>query len=454
MEKKRRSFLYEIPIFYLLLFALQRGLFPELFAFHQVNPNPCWLGILLFALRYGLAAGLLSGLASAAFYLAGFRLAGELFHFEDLDFYLQPGLFVVLGAGIGAAADAFLHRIADLDSRIADLDGRNQGLVRQIRSQQEALRAVEQQVVSQMSSLVTLYHGARELGSVDKAALFKGVLDFFTQALCATKTSLYIREDERWVLKDQRGWQDSDVFPKALDFTQGLIGRAGSEKKVVSLRDWLADPAQEGHEERWSRVDAIMAGPLQAPSGEVEAVFAVQAMPFFRFNSAAVNLLTLLLDWGDEALAKCLHFEELRSRSILDEDYGVYNEGYFRSRVRQEFARSKRHALPFSLLLLSPGKMAGVPVDRQVTALKVLARMLRETVREIDVVTRTPFDDWPFAVLMMTATADQAQVLVDRIAANHKKLDLPPGLKVTVGSYRSGMEDADALVGQAKTGSL
>lgn len=454
MTPRSRSFLYEIPIFFLLLFACQRGLFPGNFAFHEANPNPCWLGVLLFGLRYGLVAGFLSGLASAAFTIVGFWLGGEAFRFEDVDFYIVPGLFVVVGAAVGAAADNFLHMIRDRDSKLADLQDRNLGLVRQIQAQQKAQRAVEQQVVSQMSSMVTLYHGARELGSLDRDALFTGVMDFFTQAVGAKKASLYVPAEHRWVLRDQRGWQADDPFLKELNYTQGLIGQAGSEKRVVCLRDWAPMESDEASAERWSRLDSIMAGPLLDPAGNVAAVFSVQAMPFLRFNSASVNLLTLMLDWGNEALAKCVHYEDLKARSIMDEEFGVHNESYFRSRARQEFARSKRHALPFSMLLASLGNLESVPIDRQVMFLRVVSKLLRESVRDIDVVAKTSFVESPFAVLMMTATVGQARELRSRLLASYGRLGLPPELRIGVGTYQSEMENAEEMVEQAKADAL
>lgn len=451
---RRRTFLYEIPIFYLLLFVIQQTLFHDNFAFRLANPNPFWLGILLFGLRYGLTAGFLSGLASAVFYIVGFRLGGQAFRFEDADFFIQPGLFIVFGAAIGATTDSFLHHISDLNFRNANLDDRNRGLRMQLQSQEKTLRSMEQQVVSQMSSIVTLYHGSRELGRVDRAAMLNGMMDFFTQALTATKTSIFFPENDRWVLRDQRGWQAEDSYPKQLDFTQGLIGRAGSEKKAVSLRDWMTAENIAADEESWKNIDSIMAGPLLDPDGNVVAVFSVQSMPFLRFNSANVNLLTLLLDWGNEALAKCLHFEDLKARSILDEDFGVYNQSYFRMRSAQEFARSKRHALPFSMLLVSLGKLDAVPIDQQVVMLQILSRVLRETVREIDIVAKTPFEDAPFGVLLMTATGEQAQATRLRVLEAYRRLGLQPGLRVGIGSYEAEMRSAEDIYEQARAAAL
>ena len=51
-----------------------------------------------------------------------------------------------------------------------------------------------------------------------------------------------------------------------------------------------------------------------------------QSMDLLRFNSASINLLTLLLDWAAESISKCVYFEELQTKLIQDEVLNVYVE--------------------------------------------------------------------------------------------------------------------------------
>ncbi|MBI4348271.1 MAG: GAF domain-containing protein [Elusimicrobia bacterium] len=445
---RTRAWVYEIPVFYGLLFSLQRAAFPELPGFRGVEPNPYWLGVLLFGLRYGLGAGAASGVASAALLVYGTWATGEGFRLEDADFYFQPGLFVLLGVALGFVADRWEHTRSALRRRIEDMAGRNRGLQNQIHLQQKAMRAVEQQVVSQMSSVVTLYHGSQELGTLDRQALFPAMLDFFTQALQATKTAFYVHQDGRWILLDQRGWDGPEDYPRAIDSGTGIIGKAASERRVISLRDLLVAEADDSPSVG-AKSDAIMAAPLLDPGGEVVAVFAVQAMPFLRFNSASVNLATLLAEWGGESLAKALEVEALKSRSLLDEDYGVHSASYFQNRLRQEFSRSRRYALPLSVLLMGVD-LEEVPEARRVDALRVLARLLRETTRDIDIVSRTPLAAAPFGVVLATSTGEQARGVADRVRKDLEKLQFPGRVRVGIGSFKHSMENPEDIVEQAR----
>lgn len=454
---KQRSVLYEIPVFYLLLLGLERGLFPERAAFYGVSPHPYWLGVLVFGLRYGLAAGVASGGVSALLYLGGMWVGGDRFHFEDADFYLLPGLFVLLGAVIGGVVDRLKDGRSAALAETERVKERNKALRNELEVQHKANRAVEQQVVSQMSSLVTLYQGARNLGTLERKELLHGILDFFAAALKAEKAALHLLESDRWKLLRSRGWDDSDPYPKELDVTQGIIGKAGSENRVVSLRDWFGTNIESAWKGR-SKADAVLAGPLRRDTGEVIGVFSVQDMPLLRFNSASVNLLTLLVDWAETSISKCLYFEELKSKLILDEVYNVYNERYFKSRTQQEFSRSRTYALPFSILLVGVEGIKSLSRDRQVNVLRALGRLLQDTARDIDIVTKCADSDIPFAVLMMTATAERAGELRADIFKACGKLDLLKcgkdgeelALKVGVGSYAAKMSSTEDIVAQAR----
>lgn len=445
----RRSWLYEAPVFYLALIAFQRMAFPEQPYWHGTSPSPSWLGVLLFAMRYGMTSGLAVGAVSAGLCMLGVRAAGEAYRFGDADFWFEPALFLLVGAGVGGTADGYMHRLSDLLRKIEDLRGRNNGLQLHIVSQQKAMRVIEQQVVSQMSSVVTLYQGSRRLGRLELGDVFDAFLDFFTRALQATKTALYVPKDGVWVLQGSRGWAEAEGYPATVAPGKGIVGVAALEKRPASLRDWLVGSFETGSELP-DKSDAIMAAPILGPDGEPVAVFAVQAMPFLRFNSASVNLLTLLAEWGAEAYGKCLSVSDLRSRSILDEEYGVHSPAYFHSRVRQEFARSRRYALPFSIVLVSPAPADGLPRDRRVHYLRSLCRILRETVREGDLVSMTQDPETPFAVLLVTATREQAEEARRRLTTAVSDVGLPPGARFGVGAFAHTMSDSGEIIEQAR----
>jgi diguanylate cyclase (GGDEF)-like protein len=454
----KNSYLYEVPIFYGIVFLVQKFFFPQHPSFFEITPHPYWLGILPFALRYGLLAGFLSGLFSCGFYLTGLWMEGDRYLFEDAEFYILPFIFILVGFIVGEVIDR-LHSL--LDKKEADRQQVIQdkkALATQITLLKKTNQALEKQVVSQVGSLVVLYEGASRLENLEREQLMKNILSFFTQALQANKASLYLKEENSWVLDSEVGWTPQDPYSKRLDFREGLIGKAGSENKIVSLRDWFPQDLGKAWQGR-NRADAIFAGPIRRAPKEVIGVYAVQDLPFLKFTSATLNLLALLLNWAEISIAKSLSFEELKSKSILDEILNVYNVQYFRTRMKQEFSRSRTYSLPFCLILVRIPGLKALPLSIQINLLKALSRVLMQQSREIDIVTKYSDPEIPFAILMITASRNHAQALKEKILKMVDELGLlkPPAalskealdLKLGISSFHPRMGSAEVMIEEA-----
>ena len=91
----RRNVWLEVPVVYVLLLAVERFLAPERPGFFGISPHPYWIGVLLFALRYGLGAGFYAGAISAGAYLSRLWLAGDRFRFDDPEVDLTTSVFAV-----------------------------------------------------------------------------------------------------------------------------------------------------------------------------------------------------------------------------------------------------------------------------------------------------------------------------------------------------------------------
>lgn len=88
--------------------------------------------------------------------------------------------------------------------------------------------------------------------------------------------------------------------------------------------------------------------------------------------------------------------------------------------------------------------------DRRVHYLRSLCRLLRETVREGDVVARTGLDEAPFALILVTTTREQAEEARKRIAAAYSGVGLPAGVRFGIGAFAHTMSDSGEVLEQAR----
>lgn len=452
---KATLFLAEIFVFYLLLAFLNWTFFPHVLGFLDVDPHPFWAGVLLFGFRYGVAAGFTAGTVSSILYMASAWAAGERYRFEELNFYILPSFFLIFGVLIGIFTAKNRQALRELQGE-REQSKREAALLKgEMDTLNEINRGLEKKVVTRMSTLITLYEGARRLEAVHVDELYPAILEFTTKTLGAEEASLYLKDEKGWSLAHQFGWKEYERRPRHVKPLEGITGMAGSAGKIVSLRDF-AGKEKDLNEMPQFLGDAVMAGPLKGSrNGEVTGVISIQKMPFFNFNSATVNLFSFLLNWGSRSLEQARYVEALRAQEIIDPELQVYSARYFRTRLSQEFQRSRTYYLPLSLGVVRIPGLEFLPPRKKGPFLLLLSSLLRESCRDMDVVAILGEPTIPFSILWVTASDKQASEMRKKISDNFERLHLEEfegklSLEIGVSSFTPQTKDAESLLSMAK----
>jgi len=130
-----------------------------------------------------------------------------------------------------------------------------------------------------------------------------------------------------------------------------------------------------------------------------------------------IEALGLISEMSSAILENLVSYEQLDTALIKDEMTLLFNRTYFLKRLREEFERSKRFALPLSICMFdiddfklvndSYGHMFGDQV------LQKISSAATNIVRNLDVVARYGGEE--FAVLFPHTNLDSAIIAVDRI---------------------------------------
>ena len=143
-------------------------------------------------------------------------------------------------------------------------------------------------------------------------------------------------------------------------------------------------------------------------------------------------------------IRKKLYLDKLRAKvdlalhaAITDKLTGVYNHGYFKHFLDLELKRSRRHKHNLALLMIDVDDFKafndkfGHPCGDQ--TLRMIARILRENVRDIDLVARYGGEE--FAVTLPYAGEDAARSIAGRLlrsVAGHREIESAPGARLSV----------------------
>jgi diguanylate cyclase (GGDEF)-like protein len=142
--------------------------------------------------------------------------------------------------------------------------------------------------------------------------------------------------------------------------------------------------------------------------------------------------------------------------AITDMMTEIANHRAFQERLREEIARAQRYAYPFILLMLDVDDFKpyndtfGHPAGDQV--LREMATVMRETVREGDLVARYGGEE--FAALLPQTDAEHGRTVAERIREAVERHAFPHGhltLSIGAAEYSSDGADPEALIASADT---
>jgi diguanylate cyclase (GGDEF)-like protein len=140
-------------------------------------------------------------------------------------------------------------------------------------------------------------------------------------------------------------------------------------------------------------------------------------------NSEIDSRLDNLLRFENMCATNRQHTNELESLLVTDHKTGLFNDRHFRQRLREEFERSTRHGSPLALTLLDLDDFKNINDNNSYEfgdiALKTVANVLRDSVRNIDIPARIGGDE--FALILPTTTIEEALMVAKRFQDSLRK---------------------------------
>lgn len=141
------------------------------------------------------------------------------------------------------------------------------------------------------------------------------------------------------------------------------------------------------------------------------------------FTSHLFELLRVLANQASLSISNAILHQEIKTLALTDGLTGLYNHRHFQERLAEEFKKAERFSEPLSLILTDIDHFKrvndtyGHPAGDVV--LKGFSRIIRETVREIDIPARYGGEE--FAIMALKADAPEAKKIAERIRKRVQK---------------------------------
>ncbi|MFQ5583385.1 MAG: diguanylate cyclase domain-containing protein [Calditrichia bacterium] len=298
---------------------------------------------------------------------------------------------------------------------------------------------------SQINELVLLYQATRQLNSTRYSKeVYKSLRSIFRKKFNVEEYAIFIYEEKSRFLTiaSSGGLPKRELKEFFYRANEGYVGKVYNTGQPIYLED-ISKIKNFGYYHFDKGIHgSVLYLPLNvSPTQNLGVIKLRKSIPG-GFSNVERNVLEKLSEPIAIALKKGYEYDEINSKSWLDQVTGLYNHRYFTKRYESEFRRSQRYQHPLSLIFLSVingnGDLSDISKEEQDYILKKVARYLQDNTRKCDLCIR--YSDNHFLILLPETNKESAKEVVGKIRKNWENAsvefpgkDLPLKINITAG---------------------
>jgi diguanylate cyclase (GGDEF)-like protein len=225
---------------------------------------------------------------------------------------------------------------------------------------------------------------------------------------------LFNRDDWTLHLRACQG-RPEPCFRSVVPISETALGHAFREGPL-NEPDIAENPASSAWVAKGTEIVSQAAVPLRA-GDNVFGVMIMASSTRRELSTAEVDRLQVLGNQASLSLQNALLHGELERLSVTDRLTELYNHGYFKQRLEEEFQRSVRFGHPLSLIMIDIDDFKefndtfGHPCGDRV--LKSVSAVIRQNLREMDIAARYGGEE--FVVVLPETMCEGAAAVAERI---------------------------------------
>jgi GAF domain-containing protein len=402
----------EIPGFFFLLslveFLVYDSLSGWMGSLPLPFPHPYWIGILVFALMYGLIPGLVSGVAAAGLlvYFSPIQFGANPLHWGEKS--ILPALFVIVGALIGVISMFHKNRTQDLEEENSKLNDQIKQLNLITGRLTRSNLNLEKKIVFRLETFQSVYEIAEKLNKLHLDQLYDAIPQLVSKYFKAQSCSFFLLEtDGSLALKSEHGWSEDQQYPRVYESKSALIETLFQlDESAVITMETLMD----------LKVDAFFAVALITPDKKPLGMIKIESIDFLNVTEDNLRFLSMLSKWFMQSIVNGIRYAEKEKESTFEPGTGLIREEAYWFLVKKMVASAVRHKYEIVLLCLTLDFPISVGTIQKNILINKMGNILKNVCRIDDEVGIADVErPYSFLLMMPYTTKHQAEVVIEKV---------------------------------------
>jgi diguanylate cyclase (GGDEF)-like protein len=282
------------------------------------------------------------------------------------------------------------------------------------------LRQAESRVRDQAARLDLLVETTKAANSLlEPKMVIRFVMERMQRLLGCRAWRVYLVDEEAGglLLEMAGGEAEEEALPR-VELGRGLVGWVARYRNAVRLDGASGDPRVDIEVDGLDGAapGTLLAAPLVS-RGHIIGVVELVDRAGGGFSGLDLEMVRTMTEPAATAIENAILFQKLEERSVTDDLTRLYNARFMDGCLRREIKRARRYGHEVSLLFLDLDGFKGVNDEHGHLAgsatLAEVGKILKATVREIDIVARWGGDE--FTIVLPETGPEGASVIAERI---------------------------------------
>lgn len=354
----------------------------------------------------------------------------------------MPIFFVAVGIILGDLRQRHINAGLEKEQDLKKSRESMKRMKQWLDSAEKARRVLEARIVGQSTTVRALYEAAKELETLEIKEVYQAALKMLSKYFYVQKSSLYMREQNYYVLKASWGWDEKQMVEGKIPIGKSLMDIVFQDNKLITARDIISNEGAQKYEKQFGEVLAMV--PIRNER-ETVGVINIEKMDFMAFNKPNLEMVELMTEWVGQAIRNIQFLLSAQDQMIMDPEFNIYNYQHFQTNINLEFARAKKHNLNLCVAVFKLNGFGFHPEATQHLLSHTLVTLLKRYCEEIDEVYRHRFDG-TFAMIVPMRSKKDLENVFEKIKQGIK--DVSGEITIGAVDYKKEIVNVDAFTKQ------